>query len=105
MFVYFAEIDTSNVVQRVVVTDSKHMLDEEDDTVSEELGKKYCSSQFGDISPNTWVRTYRKGSPPTRQRFASVGGTYDSSINDYYPPKPGDDFVKNTTTINWVPSS
>ena len=69
MFVYFAEVDTSNVVQRVVITDSKYMIDEEDDTVSEELGKKYCTRQFGDISPNTWVRTYKKGSPPNNSNL------------------------------------
>ena len=101
MFVYFAEIDTSNVVQRVVVTDSKHKLDEEDDTVSEELGKKYCSSQFGDISPNTWVRTYRKGSPPTRQRFASVGGTYDSTNDIFLEPKQATSWVYDSSNKSW----
>ena len=43
MFVYFAEVDTSSIVKRVVVLDSKDIIDDEDDTISEELGILRCT--------------------------------------------------------------
>lgn len=102
MFVYFAEVeDGTNIVKRIALTDSNDMLDTEDDTVSEELGEVLLTKQYGDISPNTWVRTYRKGSPPLKQRFAVVGGTYDASNDIFLDTKPAASWTYDNSTKDW----
>jgi len=99
MFVYFAEVDTSNEVKRVVTLDSKDMIDDEDDTISEDLGLQLCTKLFGDISPNIWVRTYKKGT--TRGVFAIIGGTYDSSNDVFLKPKPYNSWTYDSATKDW----
>jgi len=101
MFVYFAEVDTSNVVERIVTLDSKDIIDDEDDTVSEDLGLEMCTKLYGDISPNTWVRTYKKGT--IRARFATIGGTYDSSNDVFLALKPYASWTYDSSTKNWKP--
>ncbi len=99
MFVYFAEVDTNSIVKRVIVLDSKDMIDDEDDTISEELGILRCTQLFGDISPNVWVRTYKKGT--TRGVFAIIGGTYDSSNDVFLKPKPYNSWTYDSATKDW----
>ena len=101
MFVYFAEVDTSSIVKRVIVLDSKDIIDDEDDTVSEELGVLRCTELYGDISPNVWVRTYKKGT--TRGVFAIIGGTYDSSNDVFLKPKPYNSWTYDSATKDWKP--
>ena len=99
MFVYFAEVDTSSIVKRVVVLDSIDIIDDEDDTVSEELGILRCTGLYGDISPNTWIRTYKKGT--SRARFAIIGGTYDSTNDVFLEVKPFSSWIYDSSTKNW----
>ena len=102
MFVYFAEVDTSDEVKRVVTLDSKDMIDDEDDTISEDLGLQLCTKLFGDISPNIWVRTYKKGT--TRGGFAIIGGTYDSSNDVFLRPKPYNSWTYDSCLLYTSPS-
>lgn len=83
MFVYFAELNSENVVQRISLMDSKDMIDEEDDSISESLGEQYCKRVFD--SENTWKRTYKTGE---RKRFAVVGGFYDEVNDIFMDPQP-----------------
>jgi hypothetical protein len=79
MFVYFAELDSSNVVQRVSLMDSKDMIDEEDDSISESIGEKLCQRVFD--SENVWKRTFKTTNE--RGKFAVPGGSYDP-VNDIF---------------------
>lgn len=99
MFVYFAEVDTNNVVKRIVTLNSNDMIDSEDDTISEEIGLSLCMKYFGDISPNTWVRSYRKGT--TRGVHAIEGGTYDKSNDVFLRPKPYDSWTYDSSIKDW----
>jgi hypothetical protein len=90
MFVYFAELDSENVVQYIALMDSKDMIDEEDDTISEVIGEQCCKRIFN--SENTWKRTFKTGE---RKRFAVVGGTYDSENDIFMDPKPYPSWIVN----------
>ena len=83
MFVYFAELDSQNVVQRIALMDSKDMIDEEDDSISESIGEQHCKRVFE--SENTWKRTFKTGE---RKRFAIVGGSYDPENDIFMNPQP-----------------
>jgi len=95
MFVYFAELDSENIVQRISLMDSKDMIDEEDDTISEVLGEKLCQRVFE--SQNTWKRTFKTGE---RSKFAVVGGSYDPESNIFIDPKPYQSWVLDSG--EWV---
>ena len=72
MFVYFAEVDTSNVVERIVTLDSKDIIDDEDDTVSEDLGLEMCTKLYGDIES-------------ARVRHGRRTALFIQAIEDLYP--------------------
>ena len=71
---YFAEIDGSNVVVRVVVVDDKY---------DNEEGCDWCEGFFGG---GTWVRTATDGS--IRANYAGAGHTYDADADAFYAPQP-----------------
>jgi len=95
MFVYFAELDSENVVQYIALMDSKDMIDEEDDTISEVIGEQYCKRVF--TSENSWKRTFKTGE---RRRFAVIGGTYDPENDIFMDPKPYPSWV--VSQGDWV---
>ena len=101
MFVYFAEVDTNSIVKRIIVLDSKDIIDDEDDTVSEELGILRCTELYGDISPNTWVRTYKKGT--TKGRFAIIGGMYHSTDDVFLSARPYVSWNYDSSFKDWKP--
>lgn len=99
MFVYFAEVDTSSIVKRIVTLDSIDIIDNEDDTISEELGILRCTELFGNISPNTWVRTYKKGT--IRARFAIIGGIYDHTNDVFLSVQPYVSWNYDSSIKDW----
>ena len=97
---YQVRLDGSdNIVATQYVNDFE--ITDPDGNVLSDMGLLIARQKCGGTASDWRVETDASG----KGARAMVGGTYDSSVNDYYPPKPGDDFVKNTTTINWVPSS
>ena len=86
---YFAEIDGSNIVTRVVVVDYKY---------DNEEGSDWCEDFFGG---GTWVRTSTDGS--IRANYAGIGHTYDATNDVFIPPKPFPSWSLNTETYQWDP--
>lgn len=91
---HFAEIDSNNVVLRVVVVDNKDTADAQG-VEKEHIGAAYLERLLG----GTWVQTSYNGN--FRKRYAGVGYTYDAALNAFISPKPFPSWVLNTTTIEW----
>jgi hypothetical protein len=94
---HFAEINGSNVVTRVVVTDSKDPNRDE--------GYSWLISSFG----GTWVKTsfntrsgvHVLGGEPLRKNFALVGYSYDEALDAFIPPRPFKSWILNKETATW----
>jgi len=92
---HFAEIDSNNVVLRVVVVDNADTA-MADGTETESIGIAHCQKLFG----GTWVQTSYNATQ--RKNFASKGYTYDSGRNAFIPPKPYNSWVLDDSTCRWV---
>ena len=77
---HYAEIDTNNIVQRVLVVsnDVTHVDGVED----EALGATFLA----DLLPGSgrWVRTSYNGT--IRGRYAGIGYRYDEATDEFVPP-------------------
>jgi hypothetical protein len=82
---HFAEIDQDNYVLRVLVGDN--------DAPNE--GYDWFVETFG----GRWIQTsYNKN---FRKNFASVGFTYNESLDAFIPPKPYESWLLNEDTCLW----
>lgn len=91
---HFAELDSNNVVLRVVVVNNAELLDG-DGVEQESLGAAFCQDLFG----GTWKQTSYNGN--TRKNFAGIGYTYDSGRDAFIAPQPYASWVLNETTCRW----
>lgn len=91
---HFAELDSNNVVLRVVVVNNAELLDG-DGVEQESLGAAFCQGLFG----GTWKQTSYNGN--TRKNFAGIGYTYDSGRDAFIAPQPYASWVLNETTCHW----
>lgn len=82
---HFAELDASNIVQRVIVVSQEH----------EANGAAWCASMFG----GTWVQTSYNGT--IRKNYAGIGFTYDPVRDAFIPPKPFASWVLDEATCRW----
>ena len=82
---HFAEINASNIVQRVIV-----VADSE-----EANGATWCSNLLG----GTWVQTSFNAT--IRKNFAGIGYTFDLVRDAFIPPKPYPSWVLNESTCLW----
>lgn len=97
MIVYFAELDSSNVVQRIEIIDSEDILSDNMESISETKGEAKCQEIFG--ATNTWKRTYRDGK---RKKFAVPNGSYSPTDDVFLDPKPYSYFVLDSDK-EWKP--
>lgn len=66
---------------------------------------------FIDTEPGEWIQTsyntyagvHTLGGTPLRKNFASVGGTYDSTLDAFIPPKFYNSWILNEETCLWEP--
>lgn len=93
---HFAELDSSNIVLRVVVIANQDITDPSG-VESEELGKIVCQKLFG----GNWVQTSYTGS--IRKNFAGIGYLYRQDLDGFVPPKPYDSWSLDEATCKWVP--
>jgi len=91
---HFAEIDETNIVQRVIVIHNNELLDG-NGVEQENLGATFCNQLFG----GTWVQTSYNGT--MRKNFAAKGYSYDSTRDAFIPPKPYASWLLNETTCLW----
>ena len=78
---HFAEIDSNNVVLRVIVIDNKDTSDA-NGIEKEYIGAAFCERLFG----GTWKQTSYNGNK--RKNYAGVGYTYNADIDAFVPPQP-----------------
>jgi len=78
---HFAELDSTNTVQRVIVISNDDLLDSSG-VEQETLGINVCKSIFG---PNTkWVQTSYNGN--FRKKYAGIGDIYVPEADLFYTP-------------------
>lgn len=91
---HFAEIDSNNVVLRVIVVDTRD-TSTPDGTEVESIGVAFCQRLFG----GNWVKTSYNHN--IRKRYAGIGYTYNSQLDAFIPPKPYPSWVLNNQTADW----
>jgi hypothetical protein len=91
---HFAEIDSNNVVLRVIVVANKDTADANGNEV-ESIGVAFCQRLLG----GNWVQTSYHGN--IRKNYAGIGYTYDAAIDAFVPPQPYPSWVLNTNTAQW----
>jgi len=79
---YFAEIDSNNIVLRVLVLDDA-------------TGIEWLNDNLG----GEWIDTSYTGA--IRKNYAGIGMTYDSELDAFIPPQPFDSWVLNEETAQW----
>lgn len=113
---HFAEMDSNNIVLRVICLDNSVMENEQGERV-EQLGIDFLQNLYG--ANTIWLQTSyntRGGiyyipntndpdpdqSKAFRKNYAGIGYVYDSNLDAFIPPKPdGDYFVLNQETCLW----
>jgi hypothetical protein len=79
------------------------------------VAEKEFFDTYVDSTPGEWIQTsyntrggvhYGQDGQPDggvalRGNYAGIGYTYDRENDVFYAPKPGDDWVLNTTTWTW----
>jgi len=82
---HFAEIDDSNIVSRVLVTNN--------DFPNE--GYNWLIENLG----GTWIKTSYNAT--IRKNFAGIGYTYDENRDAFIPPKPYESWTLDEDTCQW----
>lgn len=84
---HWAEIDSSNIVIRVLVGDNNDPNGDE--------GYQWLLDNLG----GTWIKTsYNKS---IRKNFAGIGYFYDEKLDAFIPPKPFDSWILNESLCVW----
>jgi len=95
---HFAEIDSNNIVTRVL-----NVSDE--DAVN---GQDFLANQLG--LGGTWIQTsynthggvHTNGGTPLRFNYAGVGYSYDATRDAFIPPKPFESWKLDEATCLWT---
>lgn len=96
---HFAEVDSNNIVQRVLV-----IANEE-----EYRGQEFLANDLGlggtwlKTSYNTFGGVHSFGGTPLRKNYAGIGFSYDSARDAFIPPKPHNSWLLDEDTCLWEP--
>lgn len=93
---HFAELDSNNVVLRVVVIGNADTSDA-NGVEKEHIGAAFCEKLFG----GTWKKTSYNGN--IRKRYAGVGYTYNAELDAFVMPKPYESWTLDSTSADWIP--
>jgi len=91
---HFAEIDSNNVVTKVIVVGNKDTADA-NGVEKEYIGAAFCERLFG----GTWKQTSYNGT--IRKNYAGIGYTFDAGRDAFIPPKPYNSWVLVEETCQW----
>jgi hypothetical protein len=91
---HFAELDSNNVVLRVIVVGNKDTADA-NGVEKEHIGAAFCERLFG----GNWKQTSYNGNK--RKNYAGIGYTYDPVRDAFIPPKPFNSWVLVEDTCQW----
>lgn len=93
---HFAELDSNNIVQQVIVVANADI--EDDNGVEQEsIGIAFCQSLFG--SDTIWKQTSYNAT--IRKNYAGIGYSYDSGRDAFVAPQPYASWVLDDTTCIW----
>ena len=94
---YFAEIDNTNTVTRVLaVPDAQQDRGQDFLAIDLALGGTWIQTSY-----NTRGGVHTNGGTPLRKNYAGIGYTYDEARDAFIPPKPFDSWVLNEETCLW----
>ena len=91
---HFAELDSNNVVLRVIVVGNKDTADA-NGVEKEHIGAAFCERLFG----GNWKQTSYNGNK--RKNYAGIGYTFDATRDAFIPPKPYASWLLNEDTCLW----
>jgi hypothetical protein len=91
---HFAELDSNNVVLRVIVVGNKDTADASG-VEKEHIGAAFCERLFG----GNWKQTSYNGNK--RKNYAGIGYTFDATRDAFIPPKPFNSWVLVEETCQW----
>jgi len=91
---HFAELDSNNVVLRVIVVGNKDTADASG-VEKEHIGAAFCERLFG----GTWKQTSYNVNQ--RKNYAGIGYTFDATRDGFIPPKPFNSWVLVEETCQW----
>jgi hypothetical protein len=91
---HFAELDSNNIVLRVIVVDNKD-TSIPDGTEVESIGVAHCQKLYG----GTWKQTSYNAT--FRKNYAGVGFKYYADSNLFAAPQPYASWTLNTTSGGW----
>lgn len=91
---HFAELDTNNVVLRVIVVNNSDTADA-NGTEKEYIGAAFCERLFG----GTWKQTSYNGN--FRKNYAGIGFTYNATLDAFIPPQPDPKCILDPDTCKW----
>jgi hypothetical protein len=94
---HFAEVDSNNVVVRVLVVGDEQ----------EHRGQEFLANDLG--LGGTWLKTsyntqggvHTTGGTPFRKNYAGIGYTYDAGRDAFIPPKPFNSWTLDEDTCLW----
>jgi hypothetical protein len=94
---HWAEIDSNNIVLRVLVGDERAMTEEESyQWLLDNLGGTWVQTSY-----NTRGGVHAFGGTPLRKNYAGIGFTYNPEKDAFIPPKPYDSWILNEETCLW----
>ena len=94
---HFAELDSNNVVKRVIVISNDNNVDS-DGNEDESVGIAFCRSLYG--ANTNWKQTsYNEN---MRKLYAGKGCLYNAELDIFTDPQPYPSWTLNTSTGRWV---
>lgn len=87
---HFAQIDSNNIVTKVIVISNDVLLDE-NNLEQESLGQQYISNVLN--MDGNWLQTSYNDN--FRKHFAGIGWTYDADNDVFIEPKEYDSWILN----------
>ena len=94
---HFAELNSDNIVQRIIVV-ANPVLDD-NGVENEQLGIDFCKSLYG--QDTVWKQCSYNGN--IRYRYPAIGMFYDSIKDGFYTPQPYDNWIWSDTQNCYVP--
>lgn len=93
---HFAELNGSNIVQRVVVIDNAVLLDAPG-MENEAIGQVFCARLWP--GSGTWKQTSYNAR--FRKNYAGIGYTWRDDLDGFVPPSPGAGWTLDDVSCKW----
>ena len=97
---HFAKLGVGNIIIEVAIVSN-------DIATTEQAGIDFLNNLYGSrdvwkqTSYNTHGGVHKLGGTPLRKNYASIGFTYDQTLDAFIAPKPFDSWTLNETTCLW----